>query len=74
MQISLRNPTASLDEPIRHSRLAMVDMGDNAEVSNVFHGICFSRKQREAAGGAAKLWQRIENRRKIASQKNIQLD
>ena len=56
MQISLRNPTASLDEPIRHSRLAMVDMGDNAEVSNVFHGICFSRKQREGAGGAGKLY------------------
>ena len=53
MQISLRNSAASLDEPVCQSRLAVVDMGDNAEVSNVVHGIVLAGngvKQQEATG------------------------
>ena len=37
MQISLSDSIASLDEAIGQRGLAVVNMGDNAEVSNVFH-------------------------------------
>ena len=55
MQIALRNSTASLDEPVCQGRLAVIDMGDNAEVSYVFHPLVLAGnglKQQEATGNA----------------------
>ncbi len=37
VELALRNATTSLDQPIGQSRLAMIDMGDDAKVPNMFH-------------------------------------
>ena len=36
-KLALRNAATGLDQPIGQGRLAMVDMGDNAKVPNMFH-------------------------------------
>ena len=36
-KLALRNAATGLDQPIGQGRLPMVDMGDNAEVPNMFH-------------------------------------
>ena len=40
MKLTLRNAATSLDEPVRQGRFAMIDVGNNAKISNVFH-TCF---------------------------------
>jgi hypothetical protein len=47
MKITLRNASTGLNESVGESRLAMINMGDDAEVSNVFHSGSFSRKHLE---------------------------
>jgi hypothetical protein len=37
MELALIDTSASLYQSIRQCRLAVIDVGDNAEVSNVFH-------------------------------------
>ena len=53
MQIALCDAIAGLDQPVRQGRLAMIDMGDNAEIANVFHGFSFNRKDEIGAGRCA---------------------
>ena len=45
MQVALRNASAGLNQSVGESRLAVIDVGNNTEVSNVFHSSDFSRKQ-----------------------------
>ena len=37
VKFALRHTTTGLDQPIGQRRLAVIDVGDNAEVTNVFH-------------------------------------
>ena len=36
-ELTLRNATTGLDQPIGQSRLTMINMGDNAKIPNMFH-------------------------------------
>ena len=42
MEFSLCNSTTGLDQSIGESRFAMINMGDNAKVPNIFHKNGFS--------------------------------
>ncbi|VTR65980.1 hypothetical protein DESC_40011 [Desulfosarcina cetonica] len=45
LEIAVANNFTRLDQPVRQGRLAVIDMGDNAEVSYVFHFIrCRAKK------------------------------
>jgi hypothetical protein len=41
MELTLIDTSASLYQSIRQCRLAVIDVSDNAEVSNVFHASRF---------------------------------
>ena len=44
VKVPLGNAPASLNQPISKRRLAMIDMGDNAKISNMIHAMGFGDK------------------------------
>ena len=51
VKITLRDTATGLNESVGQSRLAMINMGDDAEVSNVLHSGSFNRKQQARPTG-----------------------
>ena len=42
MKFTLRDAATGLNKPIRQRRFSVIDMGDDAKVSNMFHGLVLS--------------------------------
>jgi len=47
MEITLCHASTRLNEPVGERRLAMINMGDDAEVSYMFHRVVLSESSRE---------------------------
>ena len=50
VELTLRHATTGLDQSIGQSRLAVINVGDNAKVPNLFHTSCSSPKSGKRAG------------------------
>ena len=66
MKVTLRNTSTGLNESVGESRLAMINMGDDAEVSNVFHSRIFNRKQPASPTGQCR-WRALRWRSSLFS-------
>ncbi len=51
LKVALVHNAGILDEPVRQGRFAVVNMGDNAEVSYVFHSYMLKKALQRNSGG-----------------------